>query len=471
MMFRLKRLFFPFFLVAVAGCPAPVTVVCGNDSGLVVTEECTITFDDADGDGFGDAATARCVAEAPSGAVENGDDCDDNDGATFPDAEELCDGLDNDCDGVADDGVLSTFYADTDGDGHGGERYTAEACAAPDGYVGVGDDCDDEDENVHPGAAELCDGVQNDCDAGAWTLADEDGTASFTGADGSTTDLSGMAGAQRIDAAGTVQLCPGTWTVNLTVAADGVSIVGSGAEASILSGGDAGSVLFAEGVSDLAVQGVAMTDGAGTTCNKTETCGGAVYLVDSVAAFDGVWITDSTSVGLGGGALFSESTVTMTDSTVSGNHSDTSGGGIGSYISELLVTGSDVLGNTSVFNGGGVLAINGELIVADSTIDGNGSASGGGVNTFSFTTVSIVDTVVSNNSASFYGGGLFVGDHNAVLNTVSVSGNTASLGGGLYIGTDASVVGTAASFSSNKPGDIYDAATKVSYSPDAAGVF
>jgi len=84
-------------------------------------------FDD-DGDGW----TDKCG------------DCDDDDASVYPGAEELCDGLDHDCNGTVDD-------ADLDGDG-----YLATACG--------GGDCDDLDPVTNPDSTEVCDGLDNDCD-------------------------------------------------------------------------------------------------------------------------------------------------------------------------------------------------------------------------------------------------------------------------------------------------------------------
>ena len=123
-------------------------------------------YADADGDGFGDPSAPTCEPE--SGAVQDASDCDDGDPGVYPGAAELCDGIDNDCDGQADD-EHPVWYPDEDGDGWGaGEAVVS--CDAPDDHVGNAGDCDDTDAAVHPDATELCDSADNDCDG----LIDED---------------------------------------------------------------------------------------------------------------------------------------------------------------------------------------------------------------------------------------------------------------------------------------------------------
>ncbi len=121
-------------------------------------------YADADGDGYGDAASVAAACDQPSGHVADDSDCDDSDAAVHPAAAESCNGVDDDCDGAVDEGVTSTFYADSDGDGFGDAASTIEACAASSGWVADDSDCDDSDAGVHPGADETCDGLDNDCD-------------------------------------------------------------------------------------------------------------------------------------------------------------------------------------------------------------------------------------------------------------------------------------------------------------------
>jgi hypothetical protein len=58
-----------------------------------------------------------------------------------------------------------TWYRDFDGDGHGNPSVTTSACAAPAGYVANSDDCDDATAARFPGNTEICDGLDNNCDA------------------------------------------------------------------------------------------------------------------------------------------------------------------------------------------------------------------------------------------------------------------------------------------------------------------
>ena len=140
-----------------------------NDCNGSIDEDLEVVdwYPDVDGDGRGDAdAEPVRSSERQEGRVIGGTDCDDGDAGVSASAREICDGLDQDCDGRIDEGALgrSAYYLDADGDGHGDPAVIEVACAAPEGYVASPGDCDDDAALRHPGALELCDRVDNDCD-------------------------------------------------------------------------------------------------------------------------------------------------------------------------------------------------------------------------------------------------------------------------------------------------------------------
>ncbi|MCX7649601.1 MAG: putative metal-binding motif-containing protein, partial [Flavobacteriales bacterium] len=107
-----------------------------NDCDTQVDDGALITFyADADGDTYGNPGLTQQGCTAPSGYVANNQDCNDANAAINPSATEICDGVDDDCNGVADNGVLLTFHPDSDNDGYGNPLINTQACSAPSGYV------------------------------------------------------------------------------------------------------------------------------------------------------------------------------------------------------------------------------------------------------------------------------------------------------------------------------------------------
>ncbi len=131
-------------------------------------------YKDYDDDGYSDGTSYTGTGEPPFGyhlaseLIATSGDCNDEDAAINPGAEDVCDGVDNDCDGQIDEGEnnpgCTDYYLDLDGDGNGtGE---SKCLCQPDGlYSATNDsDCDDENAAINPGAEEVYNGVDDNCD-------------------------------------------------------------------------------------------------------------------------------------------------------------------------------------------------------------------------------------------------------------------------------------------------------------------
>jgi hypothetical protein len=131
------------------GCGTNVNDNCDNDSNATVDGAFANYFDDV-AQYLDPAGCPDADADGYTAASCGGTDCDDSDPAVNPGAIEVCDGIDNDCDGTVDEGC--TTCVDADGDG-----YDDAACG--------GTDCDDTNSFINPGMAEVCDnGIDDDCD-------------------------------------------------------------------------------------------------------------------------------------------------------------------------------------------------------------------------------------------------------------------------------------------------------------------
>jgi len=134
-------------------------------------------YADADGDGYGNLLSSMTACVPPVGYGADFSDCDDLNPGTNSGASEVCDEIDNNCDGYIDEGDAAPgiWYADFDGDGYGNPTNTAISCLAPLAFIATSGDCDDLDATTYDGAPEFCDEADNDCDGGV----DEGVTTTF----------------------------------------------------------------------------------------------------------------------------------------------------------------------------------------------------------------------------------------------------------------------------------------------------
>ncbi len=121
-------------------------------------------FLDYDDDGFGDINSDSVSCGIPIGYVIDSNDCNDSANLINPGAKELCNYLDDNCDGIVDEGM--TFiqsFEDFDGDNFGNYNIDSIACEIPIGYVLDNTDCDDSNPDIYPGAIEILNGLDDDC--------------------------------------------------------------------------------------------------------------------------------------------------------------------------------------------------------------------------------------------------------------------------------------------------------------------
>ena len=170
----------------------------------------SIGADEADDDNDGWVECAIDGGGWDGSTISGGEDCDDGDSSVFPGATELCDGLLNDC-----EGSIGADEADDDNDGW-------VECAVDSGgwdgsTISGGEDCDDGNSSVNPGATEVCDGVDNECDG------DTDEGLLGTGASCPATDCQAVLANNPSAASGSYTLGAGssTYTASCQMSIDG----------------------------------------------------------------------------------------------------------------------------------------------------------------------------------------------------------------------------------------------------------
>ena len=162
-----------------------VSVLVGNDNGsssgdradaasfdVVFGCESQQFFLDFDADGYGrnDAARLDCVGPGPTNHAPAGGDCDDTRDTVHPDAVELCNQRDDDCDGEFDeDAIPIPLFPDGDGDGFYGQVEGASldvmmGCVGTPDYAGEPGDCEPGDPSKYPGAEEVCNLYDDNCE-------------------------------------------------------------------------------------------------------------------------------------------------------------------------------------------------------------------------------------------------------------------------------------------------------------------
>ena len=413
-------------------------------------------------------------------------DCDDNDASIHPEGVEVCDGVDQDCDGVIDNGVGGRWYFDYDADGFGDPASEVLACENPGNYVEDSSDCDDQHSESYPGALEYCDGADNDCNGvvddspvdGDWFARDQDGdgfgeAGSLAWAcDGIANDLDcndlnpsepavALAGAMggngslaapfgtiyeaMQDASDCVVALPGTYHEHIDFQGRPIRVTSIGGSANTtldVTGLAGAAVSFANGEgADSELSGFTITGGQGhldqlseqTNCYSNYTCtttwntycGGAIYVAGASPTLSDLVIS--------GNSLPPVATSTSGYDTT---YTYSFGGGLCVVGATLSI--EDVhFDNNWADQGGAVYLTDGaSLTHSRSRVQGN-SATDGGAYEIDNASLTLTNTLVVWNSATTYGGAVYALSGSLDATNVTFGGDRAAVGGAVYVSSSA----------------------------------
>ena len=396
-----------------------------DDDPALVTD--LIWYADGDADGFGDPDTTTNACIIPSGHVGNAEDCDDGNAEIHPQAEERCDNVDNNCNGLLDDEdpAVSTvdlipIIVDQDGDGFGGFDSLVYACNE-DRAASNSLDCDDTNPNIHPDAVDYCDGVDNNCDDifdpfDELVLILDDGTPEV------------------IDISQEIHITEGMELHNCYDSFTPVDRLGIQTSLSWYNHRDnaqlMGSVLiYVNSNVNIYDLNIDVTGNfANEVCAENTCYPGLMCTMDDNVLFADGSIKNGFNVE-GGNVFVRACNLTIENSDIFNGISER-GAGIYVEYGSVDLQNSYITGNQAD-QGGGIYIKEGSLTGENTHLSLNHALEGGGIYAKD-TTVAITSMLVQNNTADV-GGGCWLMNSPSDFSNVFINDNVAQQGGGIYL--------------------------------------
>lgn len=383
------------------------------------------------------------ISACESNLDEDGDgftadeDCNDADALIYPGAPEQCDGLDNNCNDVADENLPLTAYPDADGDGFG-QAGAPPSCSGGASSATNASDCNDGNPSIYPGAPDSTgDGLDKSCDG-------DDGLAPSVGLSTSTYSKLQLA----LDAAKagqTVWVGPGTYAeYGLSMKGKAVKLVAShGLASTVIDGKGLGTVfVFSSGEqSGSVLSGFTITGGqASCFIPSTQTscryAGGGIYVDGASPLLTGLKLTQNQagSSGSGGGIFIWKGNPVLSQLVITGNTAS-SGGGLESWFAvptlrEVTVEQNTATGGNYSIGGGGIYLYGADAILEKVVVRQNGAGFGGGIY-LNYAEAKLTDVLVEQNTSfASDGGGIYLESSVPIFTQVRIHSNQ---GGGLSL--------------------------------------
>lgn len=409
---------------------------------------------DADGDGYGDEATAEQLCTDPtSGYAQEAGDCDDTDPTVYTGAPELCDGADNGCDGGDDAGRATWFGADgtvTDVSEQADGRVSLDA----DGTLALCTGTWSWRLDVAADASVSVIGVGGDVvldaqDAGTAVRAGSGSVVAIEGVTLSHGRSDSRGGGVVADTTADVTLTDVVVTACEAQTAGGGVYVGNGAvvrlvdsELTLNTAGANGGAVYVDATGDLQAEGSTFTGSSASEGGAIGVAGGSATV--SGSSFRNNSATSAGAIGLDGGTLV------VTDTSFQQDEVDQYGGAIGaSGDASVTVDSCEFIQDSGIYAGGAIYTDGSTLDIASSTFSANSTSGTGGAVSTTDGSLTITDSAFDANTAAWGGGAVSTDDSDVVITGCTFTGNTADDHGGAATLSSGAIALSSLTFSGN----------------------